>query len=321
VSLDSERRGEPGFHSAGRGEPGLARPERLDLEAAEALEPAELPPAPLRKSPTAPGNRTGAPKAGESRAASLQEGLGEASEVVGMNSVSEALEARGERLRRLCVSSGRRPSAALKAVLDKAASLGAQVRRVPPSFFARFAPASHQGVCAVFEEKAPLGLDDFLESLPEAGPSLVLVLDHVLDPGNLGALARSAWAFGADGMLIPKDRAAGITPAAAKAAAGGLETVPLGRAVNLAEALKRLSKLGYWLVAAEPSEGEDLPFFDFPDRSALILGGEGRGLGRLVKSSADFLVRIPLSGGAESLNVSAAGAVLMYAYRSGFPAG
>ncbi|MDR2613425.1 MAG: 23S rRNA (guanosine(2251)-2'-O)-methyltransferase RlmB [Deltaproteobacteria bacterium] len=239
--------------------------------------------------------------------------------MVGINAVAEALEARGAALRRLLVSSARRPSAALAALLERAASLGAPVRRVPPSFFGRFAPSAHQGICAVFDEKAPLDLPEFLESLPAEGPSLLLALDHVEDPGNLGALLRSAWAFGADGAIAPRDRSAGLTPAAAKAAAGGLERIPLARVANLPRALRLLKKEGYWTVGAEAGGAESLAGFEFPERTVLILGGEGRGLGRLVSSLADFRVGIPLCGGAESLNVSAAGAVFMYAFRCRFP--
>jgi 23S rRNA (guanosine2251-2'-O)-methyltransferase len=239
--------------------------------------------------------------------------------VVGVNAVKEAMEARGDSLRRLCVSTVRRPSVAFKALVDKAVSLGAQIRKVPPTYFTRFAPLKHQGVLAIFEERKPLDIEDFLSGLPAEGPSLVLALDHVVDPQNLGALVRSAWAFGAHGVVVPSDRAAGFTAAAAKAAAGGLERVPLVRVVNLPSALKLIQKKGYWVTAAEASGGEPLSSFDFPDRTVLALGGEGKGLGRLVASLADFLVRIPLCGEAESLNVSAAGAVCMYAYRSRFP--
>ncbi|MDR1081218.1 MAG: 23S rRNA (guanosine(2251)-2'-O)-methyltransferase RlmB [Deltaproteobacteria bacterium] len=246
-------------------------------------------------------------------------GDGGTSEVVGINAVAEALEARGNALRRLYVSTSRKPSVAVRALIAKAASLGAPARKVPPGFFVRFAPLSHQGVCAAFDEQAPLSLDDFLDSLPAEGPSLVLALDHISDPGNLGALVRSAWAFGADGAVVPKDRSASMTPVAAKAAAGGLERVKLARAVNLPAALKLLQKKGYWVVAAEASGGEELNSFDFPERTALVLGGEDRGLGRLVAEGADFRVKIPMAGGAESLNVSAAGAVFMFAYRTRFP--
>jgi 23S rRNA (guanosine2251-2'-O)-methyltransferase len=263
----------------------------------------------------APGAEAASPPGGGDR----PNGYGTASEVVGVNAVAEALEARGDTLRRLYLSSTRRPSAPVKALMDKAASLGSPPRKVPPSFFARFAPRAHQGICAVFDELAPLDLEDFLDALPPEGPSLVLALDHIEDPGNLGAVMRSAWAFGAHGAVAPRDRSAGITPAAAKAAAGGLERVPFARAVNLTNALKLLKKKGYWIVGAEASGGSELASFDFPERSALVLGGEGRGLGRLVSEAADFLVKIPLADGAESLNVSSAAAVFMYAYRTRFP--
>jgi 23S rRNA (guanosine2251-2'-O)-methyltransferase len=297
------------------GSDGLGRAENASPDAdAGDLDGPPIPPEGSPASGRTPPSATG--RGGHGQAGTK---AGGGSEVVGVNAVTEALEARGDSLRRLCVSSSRRPSAAVKLLIAKATALGAPLRRVPPSYFARFAPAAHQGVCAVFDELAPLDLDDFLESLPREGPSLVLALDHIEDPGNLGALVRSAWAFGAHGAVAPRDRSAGITPAAAKAAAGGLEKVPLARAVNLPAALRLLQKRGYWVVGAEASGDADLATFEFPERTALVLGGEGRGLGRLVSSVADFLVRIPLSGGAESLNVSAAGAVFMYAYRSRFP--
>jgi 23S rRNA (guanosine2251-2'-O)-methyltransferase len=237
---------------------------------------------------------------------------------VGLSPVKEALLERGDRLRRLCVSRSRERSDALDEILKLAKDLGRGHKTVPPGFFARFKNTAHQGVAAFFGEKPPLGLEEFLKNLPPKPPSLIVALDRVEDPGNLGAILRSAWGFGALGVIAPKDGSAGLTPVAVKTAAGGAEHVPLVTVTNLAAALDTLKERGYWLVGARGDAGEDLFGFPFPNRTVLVLGSESKGLRRLTRTRVDHEVRIPLAKGVDSLNVSAAGAVFMYAFRAFF---
>lgn len=166
---------------------------------------------------------------------------------------------------------------------------------------------THQGVVARVEPYPYSGLDELLAA-PEA---LILVLDGVEDPRNLGAILRAADGAGASGVVIPKDRAASVTPAAVKASAGASEHVRVARETNLRRALDRMKKAGVWAYAAEPG-GSKPRDVDFTGPAALVLGGEGGGIRRLVREGCDGTISIPMYGFVSSLNVSAAAAVLLY---------
>lgn len=171
----------------------------------------------------------------------------------------------------------------------------------------------HQGVVARVAAKAYAELDELLAIPRGRGEApLFLALDQVQDPQNLGSLLRTAEAAGVQGVILPRHHAAGLTPSAAKAAAGALEHVPVARTPNLVTALERLKAEGCWVVGATPDGAEEAWAADLARPLALVLGGEGRGLRRLVAQSCDLLVRIPLGGQIGSLNVAAAGAILLY---------
>jgi 23S rRNA (guanosine2251-2'-O)-methyltransferase len=166
---------------------------------------------------------------------------------------------------------------------------------------------THQGVVARVEPYPYAGLDELLAA-PEP---LILVLDGVEDPRNLGAILRAADGAGATGVVIPKNRAAGVTPVAVKASAGASEHVRVARETNLRRALDRMKKSGVWTYAAEPggSEPKDV---DLSGPAALVLGSEGSGIRRLVREGCDGAISIPMRGAVSSLNVSVAAAVLLY---------
>lgn len=171
---------------------------------------------------------------------------------------------------------------------------------------------SHQGVVARLAAAVPLDEND-LEALLDRvqGPPLLLVLDGVQDPQNLGACLRTADAAGAHAVITPRDRAVGLTPAARKAAAGAAETVPLVRVVNLARCLRSLKDRGIWLVGAEAGAPSAFAA-DLAGPLALVLGGEGGGLRRLTRETCDLLVSLPMKGSVASLNVSVAAGALLY---------
>jgi 23S rRNA (guanosine2251-2'-O)-methyltransferase len=168
----------------------------------------------------------------------------------------------------------------------------------------------HQGVLAMMPAQAYSG-EDVLD-VPATPDKIVLVLDGVQDPHNLGACLRTAEAAGVHAVVIPKDRAAGLTPIVRKAAAGAAERVPVVTVTNLARALTELKERGYWLTGLAGEAGESLFEADLTGPLALVLGAEGEGLRRLTKEHCDRLVRIPMFGKAESLNVSVAAAVCLY---------
>ncbi len=190
-----------------------------------------------------------------------------------------------------------------------------RVRVLPKSDLDLKAPGlRHQGVLAYVPEKA-FDTEDLLYRNAESH-HLLLALDGVQDPHNLGACLRTAEAVGITAVIIPKDRSAGLTAVTRKAAAGAAERVPLVAVTNLSRALTRLQELGYW-VTGLAGEGTDTIFdVDLTGPTVLVMGAEGEGLRRLTREHCDRLVRIPMEGKTESLNVSVAAAVCLYeAYR------
>ncbi|HXQ51221.1 MAG TPA: 23S rRNA (guanosine(2251)-2'-O)-methyltransferase RlmB [Stellaceae bacterium] len=170
--------------------------------------------------------------------------------------------------------------------------------------------AVHQGIAASVDPLPRRELDDIIAALPEdAAPAIVVVLDQVSDPHNVGAILRSAAAFAALAVVVPEHGSPPVTGVLAKAASGALETVPLIRAGNLARALERLKQSGFWCIGLEEGAAQSLAALDLPQRCALVLGAEGGGLRRLTRERCDFLVRLA----AGSLNVSNAAAVALYA--------
>ncbi len=173
---------------------------------------------------------------------------------------------------------------------------------------------AHQGVVAIVDQALPhVTLDDVLDAPAE--PALLLVLDGVTDPHNLGACLRSADAFGALAVVVPKDRAVGVNATVAKAASGAADTVPVIAVTNLARALRELKERGIWVLGADAG-GEALPAADLAGPIAWVLGAEGAGLRRLTRESCDRIVGIPLTGSVASLNVSVAAGICLYATRA-----
>jgi len=172
----------------------------------------------------------------------------------------------------------------------------------------------HQGAVAIVDAAVPfVTLDDVLETLSE--PALLLVLDGVTDPHNLGACLRSADGFGAHAVVVPKDRAVGVNATVAKAASGAADTVPVITVTNLARTLRDLKERGVWILGADAG-GENLFDADLTGPIAWVLGAEGQGLRRLTREHCDRIVGIPLSGSVESLNVSVASGICLYATRA-----
>jgi 23S rRNA (guanosine2251-2'-O)-methyltransferase len=206
----------------------------------------------------------------------------------------------------------------IREILAIAAKLELRVEKASKAELDRLAPG-HRGI-VLEAEAAPAeepDLDSFLLDPPET--SLVILLDHIEDPQNLGAILRSADVFAADLVLVPKKRSAPLTEAAVKASAGAAAYAPLATVPNLAEALRRLKKAGYWTYAADMG-GASLPEAEISGRAAIVLGNEGAGVSRLLRDECDLALSIPMAGHVDSLNVSNAAAVLMYEFRRRYPA-
>lgn len=169
----------------------------------------------------------------------------------------------------------------------------------------------HQGVVArVAETKRSHSLDDTLDAV--AGPPLLLVLDGIQDPHNLGACLRVADAAGVSAVVAPKDRAVGLNATAAKVASGAAETMPYFPVTNLARTLRELKERSIWIVGTDENAKDDVFTAEFPEAVAWVLGGEGEGMRRLTREHCDFLVRIPMQGTVESLNVSVAAGIVLF---------
>jgi 23S rRNA (guanosine2251-2'-O)-methyltransferase len=228
----------------------------------------------------------------------------------GKNPVLEALRA-GRAARKLVLASGVRDEPRLREILEDAAERGIPVEETSRSRLDDIAHTEHhQGIAGYFHARAPLSLDQLLERVRP--PGLLLVLDGIQDPQNLGALARSCDAVGADGMVLVRDRATGVTAAAAKASAGAVEHVGIAVVTNLAGALLRLREAGFWCVGLDAAAGLRYDRFDYTSPVALVVGAEGEGLRPLTRRRCDALVSLPMLGRVASLNAAAAGAILLY---------
>lgn len=232
--------------------------------------------------------------------------------VYGAHPAREAL--RAGRVQALFVAEGE-TGPAIKEILDAARAAGVQpIPRLRAQLDALAHGGAHQGVVAVVGEYNYAQLDEILQLAKRQGEvPLVLVLDSVQDPQNLGALVRSAHVAGAHGVVIPKDRAVGVTPVVVKASAGATEHVKIATVVNVARALEELKEAGVWIAGAVAAGSSKSPWeIDLTVPIAIVLGSEGKGIRPLVVRGCDLLVKIPMFGKVASLNVSAAGAMLLY---------
>jgi 23S rRNA (guanosine2251-2'-O)-methyltransferase len=232
--------------------------------------------------------------------------------VYGLHAVRTLLNRAAGRIRRLQVDA-RRDDPRMREVLQLAQQHGLKPERVESrQLVARVGEASHQGVLAEVDPLPPWHEDELIEAIAAARDPLVLVLDGVQDPHNLGACLRTADACGALAVVVPKDRAAGMNATVRKVAAGAAETLPLATVTNLARALRLLKDAGLWIVGAD-MQGKELAWqADLTGSKALVMGGEGDGLRELTRKSCDVLVRLPQAGSVESMNVSVACGMLLY---------
>jgi 23S rRNA (guanosine2251-2'-O)-methyltransferase len=231
----------------------------------------------------------------------------------GLHAVRVLLSRNPGRVRRVLVAGGREAGrvAEVRAMAERA---GVRVATAADAELDTLAAGGrHQGVVAEITPPAAdpeTQLEEALEAC--AGPPLLLVLDGVQDPHNLGACLRSADAAGACAVIVPRDRAAGLTPVVRKVAAGAAETVPLVSVVNLARTLRELKERGIWLVGTDDTAPSALFEADLAGPLALVMGSEGEGMRRLTRECCDQLVSIPMAGAVESLNVSVAAGVALF---------
>jgi 23S rRNA (guanosine2251-2'-O)-methyltransferase len=226
--------------------------------------------------------------------------------IYGINAVLEAL--RSGRVREVRVVSP--PRDRHQAVLSLARERGVAVRAVRADEIDRDARGGvHQGVSATVDDAPNYSIGDLLQA---GGPALIVVLDGVEDPHNLGAILRTVDAAGGHGVVMQSRRAAARSGGAAKASAGALSHVKIAEVVNISRAIQELKELGVWSIGFADDAAADYDTFDMTSPTALVLGAEGTGLRRLVRESCDFLARIPMRGHVSSLNVSVAAGVALF---------
>jgi len=237
--------------------------------------------------------------------------------ITGIHAVREALES-GRAIDRISIARGRHGER-VEELVRLARRRGVPVRFEDRIHVDRLAGTSqHQGVVALAAAKSVLGLEDLLRRISalDGRKGLLVLLDGVEDPHNLGAVVRTALAAGADGAVIPERRAAPLTEVVERTSAGALAHLPVARVTNLVRAMEELKQVGYWLVGLDERAEKTYTEADFTLPTALVLGGEGKGLHELTRKRCDFLISIPTTGPVRSLNVSvAAGIVLFEAVR------
>ncbi len=233
-----------------------------------------------------------------------------ASYVIGRNAVSELLKS-GRAVDKIYVKKGER-TGSLTVIASEAIRLGIPlIETEGVKLDAMAGGRPHQGVIASAAVKDYASIDDMLSLAEERGEKPLLILaDGIEDPQNLGALLRVAECAGAHGVIIPKRRAVGLTEAVGRASAGAVEYVPVAKVANLAQTVDELKKKGLWIISAE---ADGTPYYrsDLTCAAAVILGSEGFGVSRLLREKSDFILSVPMYGKINSLNVSAAGAVIL----------
>jgi 23S rRNA (guanosine2251-2'-O)-methyltransferase len=227
--------------------------------------------------------------------------------IIRINPLLEALRSAPERVNKVFVQE-ERGHARIGEVIREAKAKHIPVVFVPSRSLDRTAPG-HQGVVAEVSPKKYSTLEEILARSPKP---FVVILDEVEDPQNLGAIVRSAEGAGADGIVLPERRSAGLTETVDKVSAGALDHIPVARVPNLVRAMEELKEKGLWLVGAEGSGDEPWHAFDYTGPVGIVLGSEGKGLRPLVRKTCDKVLAIPLAGKVGSLNVGAAAAVFLF---------
>jgi 23S rRNA (guanosine2251-2'-O)-methyltransferase len=232
--------------------------------------------------------------------------------ILGIHAVLSALRHDPENVRELRVDRGRQ-DARMRELRALAARLGIPVREVEKAALKRQANSErYQGVIAFYRGAPALDENALVELLDESSQPLLVVLDGVTDPHNLGAILRTAEAAGVNAVIAPRDRAAKVNATVRKTACGAAERWPIVQAVNLARSLRALKEKGLWLIGADEAAPHSLYDLDLTRPLVLLMGSEGRGLRRLTRELCDFVIRIPMARAVQSLNVSVAAGVCLF---------
>ncbi len=239
--------------------------------------------------------------------------------IIGKNPVMEALRAERDINKILIAESSQRGQ--MQQLIQLAKEANVIVQFVPKKKIDQISDENHQGVLAYVAAYQYAEMDDLFAAAEKKNePPFFLLLDEIEDPHNLGSIMRTADAVGAHGIIIPKRRAVGLTATVAKASTGAIEHIPVVRITNMARTIDELKERGIWIAGTDASGKQDYRQFDGTLPIGLVIGSEGKGMGRLVRDKCDFLINLPMAGKVTSLNASVAAALLMYeVYRRRHP--
>lgn len=231
--------------------------------------------------------------------------------IIGKNPVIEALKSERE-INKLLIAEGSQKGQ-MQQIIGLAKQRNILVQFVPKKKIDGMVEGNHQGVVAQVAAYEYVELDDlFVAAEKKNETPFFLLLDEIEDPHNLGSIMRTADAVGAHGIIIPKRRAVGLTATVAKASTGAIEHIPVARVTNMARTIDELKERGIWIAGTDAMGTEDYRSFDGTLPLGLVIGSEGKGMGRLIRDKCDFLIRLPMKGHVTSLNASVAAALLMY---------
>ncbi len=239
--------------------------------------------------------------------------------IIGKNAVLEALRSEHD-INKIWIAEGS-GRGQMQQVVNLAKEANVLVQFVPKKKLDGMVEGNHQGVLAQVAAYQYAEIDDLFAAAEKKNETpFFLLLDEIEDPHNLGSIMRTADATGAHGIIIPKRRAVGLTATVAKASTGAIEHIPVVRVTNMARTIDELKEKGIWIVGTDAKGKEDYRQMDGKMPLGLVIGSEGKGMGRLVRDKCDFLIRLPMVGHVTSLNASVAGALLMYeVYRKRYP--
>ncbi|OCA81040.1 23S rRNA (guanosine(2251)-2'-O)-methyltransferase RlmB [Bacillus sp. FJAT-27225] len=241
--------------------------------------------------------------------------------IIGKNPVLEALRSHRD-INKILIAEGSQRGQ-MNQITQLAKEANVIVQYVPKKKIDQLTEGNHQGVLAYVAAYQYAEVDDLFEVARKKGEEpFFLILDEIEDPHNLGSIMRTADAVGAHGIIIPKRRAVGLTSTVAKASTGAIEYIPVARVTNLARTIEELKERGVWITGTDAKGSKDYREQDFTLPLGLVIGSEGKGMGRLIREKCDFLVHLPMAGKVTSLNASVAAALLMYeVYRNRHPLG
>ncbi|RDU34890.1 23S rRNA (guanosine(2251)-2'-O)-methyltransferase RlmB [Neobacillus piezotolerans] len=239
--------------------------------------------------------------------------------IIGKNPVLEALRSKRD-INKILIAEGSQRGQ-MQQITELAKEANVIVQYVPKKKIDQLSDGNHQGVLAYVAAYQYAEVDDLFDAAKKKGEEpFFLLLDEIEDPHNLGSIMRTADAVGAHGIIIPKRRAVGLTSTVAKASTGAIEYIPVARVTNLARTIDELKERGVWIAGTDAKGSVDYRKQDFTMPLGLVIGSEGRGMGRLIREKCDFLVHLPMAGKVTSLNASVAAALLMYeVYRRRHP--